>query len=259
MTNQHSLFRPILTRLFGLKLSVLMAVLAVGACADHDPDWQATTNGVRGHQPTTQIDQVRHLVQFGGASMGVSAPQQAALSDFMMINNVHPLDTVIIVPPLRESLGTANLRAMSVADLLAGWGYRATQPDGGPDLKRGLAPAPQGTMAVLIRRYEILEPDCPDYSSPYLGGWHNRPSSNLGCAQGINLARMIENPEDLVQGRSLDDMNGFFGALAVNRYLLGQVITDTTTSSGGSVSGSEEDSGSGDSGSGGGGSSASLD
>ncbi len=58
-----------------------------------------------------------------------------------------------------------------------------------------------GTVRVVITRTVAKVPGCPDYSRNGNAEFEGNTSSNHGCAINSNLAAMIAQPEDLVQGR----------------------------------------------------------
>ena len=71
---------------------------------------------------------------------------------------------------------------------------------------------------TAARGYHITLPNCPDWSKPIGTDSSNTTSSNLGCANQSNLARMVADPRDLVRGRRLGPADGVREAEAVVRY-----------------------------------------
>lgn len=57
-----------------------------------------------------------------------------------------------------------------------------------------------GTARVIITRTKASVPGCPDWSSNSDANPNNGLSSNYGCAVNSNLAAMVADPEDLIQG-----------------------------------------------------------
>ncbi len=57
-----------------------------------------------------------------------------------------------------------------------------------------------GMARVVIIRTTAHVPGCPDWSASSDANFKNATSSNFGCATNSNLAAMIANPEDLLQG-----------------------------------------------------------
>ena len=68
------------------------------------------------------------------------------------------------------------------------------------------APVTAGTMApgqarVVITRTTAHVPGCPDWSARSDFAMSNATSPGYGCATNSNLAAMVANPEDLIQGQ----------------------------------------------------------
>ncbi|MEE4199832.1 CpaD family pilus assembly protein [Erythrobacter sp.] len=71
----------------------------------------------------------------------------------------------------------------------------------------GVAPTTEGTLApgqarVVISRSDAYVPDCPDWESKFDGNYANATSQGYGCATNSNLAAMVANPEDLLEGQT---------------------------------------------------------
>lgn len=58
-----------------------------------------------------------------------------------------------------------------------------------------------GQARVVITRSSASVPGCPDWSHTAEGNDKNSTNPNYGCATYSNLAAMVANPEDLVQGQ----------------------------------------------------------
>lgn len=71
----------------------------------------------------------------------------------------------------------------------------------------GVAPTTTGLLGagqarVVITRSSASVPNCPNWSSQFDGNYKNETSKNYGCAINGNLAAMVANPEDLLEGQS---------------------------------------------------------
>ncbi|MGD9536191.1 MAG: CpaD family pilus assembly lipoprotein [Alphaproteobacteria bacterium] len=82
-------------------------------------------------------------------------------------------------------------------------------------------PAASDTAYVYIGRYEVTVPGCPDWRKPVVADFSNKESTNLGCANAMNLALMLADPGDLAWGDALSSADGQREALAVERYRAG--------------------------------------
>lgn len=72
---------------------------------------------------------------------------------------------------------------------------------------QGIAPTTTGLLGagqarVVITRSTASVPGCPDWDGKYDGNFKNETSKNYGCAVNSNLAAMVANPEDLLEGQS---------------------------------------------------------
>ena len=101
-------------------------------------------------------------------------------------------------------------------------------------------------VKVIVRRYVVTLPGCPDWTGRPGITYNNIPSSNFGCATAVNLGLMVADPGDMVAGRHPGLMDGEFVARSIERYRKGE----TTPLNGEDSSTAEiETTGSGDSGS----------
>ncbi len=64
-------------------------------------------------------------------------------------------------------------------------------------------PAP-GQLRVIVSRSSAAVPDCSNWSRKSQPEFASSTMSNYGCATNSNLAAMVANPEDLVQGQIAD-------------------------------------------------------
>ncbi|TWA66350.1 pilus assembly protein CpaD [Azospirillum brasilense] len=80
------------------------------------------------------------------------------------------------------------------------------------------APDQTGAPALQVTSYVALAPDCQAWSDIYSGWYQNSPTAALGCSNQRNLALMLADPRDLVQGRETAPADGQRMAGAVQRY-----------------------------------------
>jgi pilus assembly protein CpaD len=86
----------------------------------------------------------------------------------------------------------------------------------------------------------IIPPKCPDWSVGNNVNYSNTPSSNYGCANINNYGAMIEDPNDMIVGKSTYLSSGARSATPVTSYEAG----GTASTSGSSSSSSSSSSGS---------------
>lgn len=84
-------------------------------------------------------------------------------------------------------------------------------------------PDQTGAPALQVTSYVALAPDCAAWSDIYSGWYQNSPTEALGCSNRRNLALMLADPRDLVQGRETVPADGQRMAGAVQRYRADQV------------------------------------
>lgn len=94
----------------------------------------------------------------------------------------------------RVTIGGATMtQRATVASIVSAFG--AAVDPGGPA-------APAGTVHVDIRHASATVPGCPDWrrvSNPEIDG---SAMSNFGCASRSNLAAMVADPTDLIEGKT---------------------------------------------------------
>jgi pilus biogenesis lipoprotein CpaD len=79
-------------------------------------------------------------------------------------------------------------------------------------------------VELVLERYLVTLPACPDWSRQSGTDFANQPHSNFGCATQTNLGLMVAEPKDLVRGRSLAPADGVHQAEGIVRYRTGKVV-----------------------------------
>jgi pilus assembly protein CpaD len=125
-----------------------------------------------------------------------------------------------------ESGTTAQARA-ALVELFADAGV----PPGHLSFGGDAATAP-GQVRIALQRFEVTPPTCagwPDIQKNYV---ENGPVLPMGCVTNRNLQLMVEDPRDLIVGRSLGDADTEREVAAVNRYRADKVkpfLSNTAT------------------------------
>jgi pilus assembly protein CpaD len=119
-----------------------------------------------------------------------------------------------------ESVAT-YLRQLGLTDVtMSSYGEKVPAAAGeGPEAWRQ-----NRRVEVVIERYLVTLPACPDWSRESGTDFANLPHSNQGCATETNLGLMVADPKDLVRGRSLGPADGVHEAEAIVRYRTGKVV-----------------------------------
>ncbi len=91
------------------------------------------------------------------------------------------------------------------------------QPDTAVHAYAGGETPPHG-VRVLVGHYQIEIPDCPDPWQLSGANPDDARDGTFGCATAVNLSRMVADPSDLQQGRSLSPGDGQVLSAAIRRY-----------------------------------------
>ena len=141
------------------------------------------------NQPVVQhTNYVLDLPSFGG---GLPASEQGRLTGWFEGLDLHYGDRVYLQA---EGYGGEGARD-DVARVVGDFGLLLSE--GAPVIG---GPASPGTVRVIVTRATASVPGCPIWEDPLVGGTE-QTSTNFGCATNTNLARMIADPNDLVQGQ----------------------------------------------------------
>ena len=157
-----------------------------------------------------------HDVAFAGEQADLSALERRRLDDFLAQVAATATDSLIVDPGAGDDAVT-RARALAVIDHL-----RARVPTARPQVRRiGLDGGRD--LQVVVGRYLVVPPQCPNWSKPSNSDPRNLRAGNLGCSVTANLGLMVADPGDLVRGRRQTPALGAHGVAAVERYLNDEV------------------------------------
>lgn len=162
------------------------------------------------HQPKVEAYDLSHTVA-GSADAGTfDAAARDALDAFMARQPARARSVVVVASgdPAAQRLGTETVA------WLRHEGYEPQGPVAAKDAK--------AAVQVVVRRYTVTLPACPDFTQYPGNTFANAESSNWGCATATNLGLMVANPGDLIEGRDPGPANGQVQADAMQRYLDGK-------------------------------------
>ncbi len=145
-----------------------------------------------------------HAVRFAPSTVAYTPMEQNRLGDF--VNGVRPEDGDTVI--LMAAGPLANTRMQIVAEDL---GSRGVIVSASQEILTG-----GETVTVALRREVYLPTACRP--AAVAGFTPNALMPPLGCATATNLARMVANQEDLMQGRVPVPAEGSTGVGAVTRY-----------------------------------------
>lgn len=206
---------------FHLLLLPLMAaaLMLLGAC-ENLPIEDFSNVPVR-KEPRVDPATYVHTVAFAPADDRLDGATRERLDAFMARADVGYGDDVWVIaaePATAEGARIADRRRATVVAYLAHRRIEARPAEAG----FGIAVPPPDAVAVMVRRYVVTLPGCPDWTGRPGRSFNNTVSSNWGCATATNLGLMVANPADLVSGRHPGLMDGSLGALATERYRRGE-------------------------------------
>ena len=182
--------------------------LALAACTPPTSEWSETQAPKKLH-----VDYVRfeHSAAFVPGSAEFAEGEVAELTAFLEKSEVTGDDHVYVEPPSDDGL-TAQ-RIGKLAHELTG------RRVGAVTLAASPKDVPSDHLRLIVERYVVTPPNCPDWTKPSYGAGHsNDMPSNWGCADATNLGLMIADPRDLVIGRTLGPAEGDPAIAAITRY-----------------------------------------
>jgi len=189
---------------------------ALAACGPTTSHWSPAESPKRN---TVQWVRFTHPVHFAPGAADLDPSETRRLDAFLDRIGAGADDQIRIAsfadPGLGENL--AARRAGVVATHLRDrglWSRRATAP--------AQSVAGEDTATVLLGRYVVTPPDCPDWRKPPTGDFANHAASNFGCASATNLGLMLADPGDLIRGRSMGPGDGDALARGVRKYREGE-------------------------------------
>ncbi len=187
-----------------------VALLLLSACETYTPAEAVAQNEV------TWIN-LTHDIEFVGSESALSVLEQARLNDFLVQIDAQATDALVIDPGMVDSPLTAA-RASAVAAFV-----QRRVPTSQPQARRvGLG---GGTgLRLIVGRYLVVPPECPNWGKPSYGDPMNTLGSNFGCANQVNIGLMIADPGDLVRGRRLTPGMAGAAVLGIERYRAGEVF-----------------------------------
>jgi len=189
----------------------LLLAVSLGGCATPA---QPTKQGATTEMPNplqVSVQKMSHLLHYAPGAVIPSVAETASLNTFLAGNGVAPGDVVMVehAPGLDEKriqrLTTALARQKVAVNL-------ASAPE-----------IPGSDLRLTVDRYVASAPNCPNWSKEPGNDFGNTLHSDYGCATANNLAAMISDPHDLVEGRTMGPAKGNAAFAAMHRYNTGTV------------------------------------
>jgi len=188
MTLQRNRKRPRALRIAPGVAIALSLGLVLGGCAGMPTN--RTLYSVK--QPV--VERTNFTLDVNTDASGLPISEQQRLNGWFEAMDLGYGDRISIENP------TANPAVTNAVNDLAGrYGLMVSET----------APATEGMMQpgqarVVISRSEARVPGCPDWSAPADANYTNATSPNFGCATNSNIAAMVADPQDLLEGKKGD-------------------------------------------------------
>lgn len=138
------------------------------------------------------VERANYTLDVNTNQSGLSISEQQRVYGWFETMDLRYGDRVTIEDPSSNPAVT-----QAVNDLAGRYGLIVT----------GVAPTTAGVLQpgqarVVITRSSASVPGCPDWSAKSDMNYGNATSPGYGCAINSNLAAMVANPEDLLEGQS---------------------------------------------------------
>jgi pilus assembly protein CpaD len=202
----------------GIPIALALAAALTACATPHEDGFASEGSAPAPHQPVVSF-QTRTLVIHFRDGLETPDPEQIApLNVLLGTGELGRGDHVLIQRPA-GALDRARAELLSAA------------------LEReGLSPAVAIDPAVgamemrlIVEHATASAPGCPDWTKSPDRNFANTVHSNFGCATAVNLAAMIADPHDLLNGRALGPEVGDPAAAPMHRYNTGKLPTLSTS------------------------------
>jgi pilus assembly protein CpaD len=168
--------------------------------------------------------ELNHDVLFEPGSKTMSSAERRRLRDFITRVQFGYGDRLFVSA---GEFAFADDRRKVVSKALTDMGFRKIE-----QLKDN---GESGSVSVIVGRYVVTAPNCPDWRKPADADRGNTTLSNHGCSTVSNLGAMVAYPRDLLRGRKAGPADGDAAALGIKRYKAGEIIpleSETTSDEG---------------------------
>lgn len=137
------------------------------------------------------VERTNMVMDITTTTSGLPISEQQRLNGWFETMDLRYGDRIAIENPGQNPAVTGAIR-----DLAARYGLMIS--DTAPVTPGYLQP---GQARVVITRSTASVPGCPDWSAKSDMNYSNGTSPNFGCAVNSNLAAMVANPQDLLEGK----------------------------------------------------------
>jgi pilus assembly protein CpaD len=186
-------------------LCALGLVLLLGACN------QVTSYSEAEAPKDLKLDTAtsRYDVRFAPGGAVIAAADATRLRQIAANGGIARGDRVLVAAAGSPAL--AQQRVAAVSAVLLNYGVVTVTDQ--------LAQIPPERAVIQVNRTLVTLPACPNWSKNSAYNFENQATSNFGCADQVDLGRMVANPADLASGLPSNGTAGQPNSAAVNRYL----------------------------------------
>lgn len=138
------------------------------------------------------VERTNYTLDVDTTRSGLSISEQGRLNGWFETMDLGYGDRISVEDP-----GSNPAVANAVNELAGRYGLIVS--DTAPTTTGALQP---GQARIVITRSTASVPGCPDWSAQSDSNFGNGLSPNYGCATNTNIAAMVANPEDLLEGQT---------------------------------------------------------
>jgi pilus assembly protein CpaD len=199
--------------------------LALAGCTPPVAEW---SDAEASKQIRVDYVRLQHDAAFVPGGADLAEGEADGLGAFLEQAEVAPEDRVFFQPASNDKLAAARIGELTRQLTQRGIGATTLPPSA--------TAVPADHMSVVVERYVVTPPDCPNWSKSPSSDHANTLPSNFGCADATNLGLMVADPRDLLLGRSLGPPRGDPALYGYARYRNGKPHKPDTTGASGSFS-----------------------
>lgn len=192
-------------------LYIVIASAPLLACAPPGADW---TSNEAPRQLRVDFQRLTHTASFVPGTAQLDRGEEQGLMAFLAVAQTNPDDPVYLEAPADDK--TSGQRISALTRSLSRQGFAVATLPPARDV------IPPNALLVVVERYSVTPPECPNWTKSPAEDHDNMPSSNFGCANLTNLGYMVADPRDLVHGRQLGPADADAWSLAIQRYREGK-------------------------------------
>jgi len=192
-------------------ISCLALAAALAACEPPQAEW---TNVEAPRETRVDFHRFTHTATFAAGRNDLTPGEAQRLEAFLQNAQVTPNDPVYLEAPANDS--AAGARVSALARNLTRKGYAVARLPSARDVVR------PNSLLVVVERYTVTPPACPNWTQSPSENHENAVSSNFGCSNLSNLGLMVADPRDLVIGHEMGPEPADHAGLAIQRYREGK-------------------------------------